>query len=351
MMSVVTTSDSISDISLSRKERRSVCSDQSTIFVWWRSVLPILGLVGIWWCATAWNSIAAKHVALDTPSAIPLMTVFSNILGGIVWFSLSLYDKEILIRLPNMLALATCHAVGLLASYMGLLGARVSLNQAVKATEPILAMALSFWFFQHVPTIGSFLAAGLVVLGVILVCVDDTTYTWISLLWVMLSSVLTQIRNQLIKQSQNHVNQLRDMKALSPSAELWYAVPERSGFLLYVSVSAFALPINVALAILTMCDMPRAHIKIPNLSQDVWVSLFLAGLTHFIYNTASFGVLSLVTPVTHSLADTTKRAVVVGSAAIFLGESWTEKTFIGMFWVLLGSAIYGYLQKKGQFRG
>jgi solute carrier family 35 protein E1 len=306
-------------------------------------VLPLVALISVWWGASAWNSIAAKQVVLHDPSAVPLMAIMSNVPGGVVWCFLWLYDRTILHQsMRQMIPLATCHAIGLYASYMGLVGANVSLVQAVKAIEPLLAMALSVWFLRKVPSFWSAVVAGAVVGGVMMVCVTDTTYTWTALGWVLISSISTQIRNQLMKRMQKQFQ----TKALSPSAVLWYSSPESTGLLMFVSASAYALPASVALAILSQFqfDPSTDQPTIPPLLKTLSGPLLLAGTMHFMYNMASFGVLSLVTPATHSLANTTKRAVVVGCAAIFLKESWTRATSLGMVIILLGSTFYGYLQ-------
>jgi hypothetical protein len=103
---------------------------------WTRHVLPLIAPVSVWWGASAWNSIAAKQVVLHDPSAVPLMAIMSNVPGGVVWCFLWLYDRTILHQsLPQKIRDRS------LCKLHGLVGANVSLVQAVKAIEPLFAMA------------------------------------------------------------------------------------------------------------------------------------------------------------------------------------------------------------------
>jgi drug/metabolite transporter (DMT)-like permease len=292
----------------SRNSRTTNSMKMNALAAVLRPLFLVIALVSVWWGASAWNSIAAKQVVLQDPSAVPLMAIMSNVPGGVACCFLWLYDRTILHQsMRQMIPLATMHAIGLYASYMGLVGAKVSLVQAVKAIEPLLAMTLSVFFLRQVPSFWSVLAAGAVVFGVMLICVTDTAYTWTALSWVLISSISTQIRNQLMKRMQKELQ----TKVLSPSAVVWYSSPERTGLLMFVITSAYALPANGIIALASLSQFQFD----PSLSTDQTTippllvkalsgPLLLAGTMHFMYNMASFGVLSLTTPATHSLANT-----------------------------------------------
>ena len=101
---------------------------------------PLVALVIVWWGASAWNMIAAKQVVLLDPSAVPLMALISNVPGALGWCALWVRDRTLLKHTMSrsMIPLAIMHSIGLYASYMGLVGAKVSLVQVVKSTEPLI---------------------------------------------------------------------------------------------------------------------------------------------------------------------------------------------------------------------
>jgi len=355
--------------------------DDSQTFQKFCNGLSLVLLVTVWWGATAWNSVAAKQVAKQNALAVPWMAFTSNLLGGIGYMLLYFYDKSLLTAFvppstlkSTFLPLALAHGVGVLAAYMGLIGARVSLVQAVKAMEPLLAMVLTVCFSRQYPSGGFLLAAVIVTVGVMTVCVADTTYTWMALSWGVASSLFTQSRNQYMKRQQRALQDISTAAATtnmyggqsetnnghghqhnSAANKMALLSPQLKGLIMFVIVSAYALPINAILAIIFTVFPPSKissndEASLLYMSGDVFKSMVKASLTHFAYNCASFGVLALVSPPTHSVANTSKRAVVIGSAAVFLTETPTEKTLMGLVMTVGGSVLYAIEQQKEKQR-
>lgn len=375
------------------------------------SSLLLLLLLPVWWGASAWNSICARQVASPQKSsvAVSIMAATSNLLGVVLWLLLKYCSQSHqLITARNntnpfqvllfnhdttaspsksssskmlLFRLALAHAVGLHASYMGLTGAKVAIVQAVKALEPVLAMALSaFVFGQYVPPVQQVASGLVVVVGVLLVCVHDTTYTYTALLWVSLSSVATQLRNQFMKQFQQREQKQEDkqqqtgvqetkiqetlqdehqhkdspqppqLQGINPHQNHDHHSKAFIGLLLFVSTSALSFPINVAIALSDYYYQYATNESKDSLLLNTlpWQLILQAGFLHFLYNLASFGVLALVSPATHSLANTAKRAIIIGAAAVFLrgDERLSSQQGIGLLLVIVGFAVYQALGKK-----
>ena len=350
--------------------------------------LPILTIV--WWGASAWNSVAAKRAAKANPYCISIMAAASNWLGLVFFVLIKLWEKRSsssstttqqkgggggpssnnkvtasLQELWDIRGLSAAHAIGLYASYRGLVLGRVSLVQAVKAVEPLMAMAMSALLYRQYPGDSRIVwSAVAVVAGTICVLVEDTSFAASALLWTLVSSLATQGRNQIMKQRQkaktvndNNYDSVSQREhgtahssssppSLSPTPS---TSPAMVGLLMFISTSAAAFVMNLIMLVIQIVlakDINSFLHDIPLPTHEV----LMAGANHFAYNLASFAVLSLVEmPATHSLANTAKRAVVIGVAAWQLQEPLTSKATYGLVLVLGGSACYGYFSKmKGK---
>ena len=351
--------------------------------------LPILTIV--WWGASAWNSVAAKRAAKANPHCISIMAAASNWPGLIFFFIIKVWERFRAASLSKQDDMNSCsglfavsmqelwdirylsaaHVVGLYASYRGLVQGRVSLVQAVKAVEPLMAMAMSAALYRQYPGDSRIVLSAVVVVGgTICVLVEDTSFAASALLWTLTSSLATQGRNQIMKQRQkqkasrriaessttpsptnsngNHKSfvQLENGKSVHNTPISTPTSPAMVGLLMFISTSAAAFIMNIIMLfvqtiVAVAFNEPLLH-NIPLPTKEV----LSAGANHFAYNLASFAVLSLVEmPATHSLANTAKRAVVIGTAAWQLQEPLTTKATYGLLLVIGGSGCYGYFSK------
>eukprot|EP00563_Minutocellus_polymorphus_P004088 CAMPEP_0181028178 /NCGR_PEP_ID=MMETSP1070-20121207/4536_1 /TAXON_ID=265543 /ORGANISM="Minutocellus polymorphus, Strain NH13" /LENGTH=713 /DNA_ID=CAMNT_0023105423 /DNA_START=717 /DNA_END=2858 /DNA_ORIENTATION=+ len=198
----------------------------------------------------------------------------------------------------------------------------------MKALEPLIALSLSLFIFRKWPPFDSSLAIVIVIGGAFCVCAGDTSISASAFIWILTSSFVTQIRNQLLK--------LQQRKTLRHSLTLDLELPPTphhlalQGLFVFVAASAGAFLMSLPMILF---DKSQRETCLDGLVIE-------AGMSHFLYNLASFGVLAIVSPATHSLANTAKRAVIVGCSTFFLREKITRETMIGLCLVLVGSLWY-----------
>lgn len=77
-------------------------------------------------------------------------------------------------------------------------------------------------------------------------------------------------------------------------------------------------------------------------SDPAAVLMGLAGLSHALYTTCSFAVLTFLQPATHAISNAMKHVVVIGSSTIFLGQSLTAMQCIGAVLAVGGVLAYNY---------
>lgn len=123
--------------------------------------------------------------------------------------------------------------------------------------------------------------------------------------------------------------------------------PAMIGLLMFINASAAAFVMNLIMLAIQI-GLPTKDPLLRGVPLPTY-EVLSAGANHFAYNLASFAVLSLVEmPATHSLANTAKRAVIIGVAAWKLQEPVTSKAGYGLVLVLGGSGCYGYFSKMVQ---
>ncbi|SNX85382.1 uncharacterized protein MEPE_04091 [Melanopsichium pennsylvanicum] len=77
----------------------------------------------------------------------------------------------------------------------------------------------------------------------------------------------------------------------------------------------------------------------------IWL-LFVNGLVHFCQNILAFNVLSMVSPVTYSIASLLKRIFVIVLAIIWFGESVTILQWFGIGFTFYGLYMYNHSKTK-----
>ena len=75
-----------------------------------------------------------------------------------------------------------------------------------------------------------------------------------------------------------------------------------------------------------------------NFGPKAWSDLVYSGVTHAVYNIASYGVLSrMKSPTTHAIANVFKRIFTIGSAVVVFGDSDTQLTIISYMGLVIAS--------------
>ncbi|KAL7553815.1 hypothetical protein ACHAWF_017152 [Thalassiosira exigua] len=324
-------------------------------------------LVVAWWGCSAWNAVVSKQVLRRGPDdagraallRVAAVSAASNVPGVLGALALRLFGKRwgATRVAADDWGLAACHAFGLYAAYRALVGAKVSSVQAVKALEPLFAMVMSATPFfaggrQHVQRLRpkTVLPAMVAVAGVIVMRVEDMSYEAEALFWVVASSFLTQGRNQFMKVRQRQQGSagrtLEDGGRAATGPANGRLSPALQGCLIFIATSASAFCINLVMLLVELA-LGRGTYSHSLFSFDkATFQILLSGLSHFLYNLASFGVLAFVLPATHSLANTAKRGVTVSASAYFLKEHLTAKARVGLALVIAGSGYYSYVVKS-----
>jgi solute carrier family 35 protein E1 len=107
----------------------------------------------------------------------------------------------------------------------------------------------------------------------------------------------------------------------------------------------FTLPF---VAIFDLKDFARVYAAVmeAGTGREVVKYSLLSGITFYLYNEASFLALSRLSPVTHSVANTLKRVVIIIASCIVFKTPMTLLGAAGSGVAVLGTLLYSLAKKK-----
>ena len=215
---------------------------------------------------------------------------------------------------------ALTHASGVIALGAG----AVSFTQIVKASEPAFTAAISGIFFREFLPWQAYTALIPVMLGVSMASVTELTFSWFCLGSGMMANIFAAARGVFGKKQM--CGEIQCVETLS--ADNYYAV--------LTIVSFFML---VPVMILTEGSKVKQLVEIANYQEGLQ-QMLKSGVLFYLYNEVSFKALNNLNPVSHALANTVKRIVIIVSSVIFFGETLTPIGTLGASLAIAGVFAY-----------
>ena len=281
---------------------------------------------------------------------------------------------------PEMIA-ATCHAVGGFCLNLCYLYSSVFIVQVLKCMEPVATMIMSAILLGEFPSVYLVSSVITIICGVALVCFKDSTISLVPVLIAVSSNFLYPLRNVLGKKAMQvqqeddedldiNTNNRRtsehfgdkssidvnsdnlidkeqipllpresknnDKKSSLDAVEVFYRVSFLGLYLI--------LPFIICFILLDGLYVLRSF------GSKAWSNLVYSGVTHAVYNIASYGVLERMrSPTTHAIANVFKRIFTIGSAVVVFGDSDTKLTivsYIGLVIASIGLVWYQFESTK-----
>jgi solute carrier family 35, member E1 len=212
----------------------------------------------------------------------------------------------------------------------------VSFGQIVKAGEPVHAAVTGAILLKEIDHPIVYLTLLPIIGGVALASLKELSFTWKALIAASLANQAAAFKNVVAKKTTS----APWAKALGP--QNMYAV---------VTILAFISTVPVVLAV----DGPvlpaiYESLKAKNELTNVLKYAILSGLNFYIYNEFSFLALDKLSPVTHSVANTLKRVVIIVASTIVFNTPMTLLGSVGSGIAVLGTLLYS-LAKKSYGKG
>jgi solute carrier family 35 protein E1 len=219
------------------------------------------------------------------------------------------------------------HAFSVLALGAG----AVSFGQIVKSAEPVFAAATNAVLLGDVDHPMVYAALIPIIGGVGLASLKELSFTWTALIAASLANQAAAFKNVVSK----GVMGQPWAKALGPQNT--YAVVTIVALLATLPFVAF-FDLKDAKAVYD-------QVMAAGNGNDVIKYSALSGLTFYLYNEASFLALSRLSPVTHSVANTLKRVIIIIATCLVFKNPMSTVGAIGSGIAVLGTLMYSLAKK------
>mmetsp|Transcript_8303 Transcript_8303/g.11604 ORF Transcript_8303/g.11604 Transcript_8303/m.11604 type:complete len:401 (+) Transcript_8303:61-1263(+) len=234
---------------------------------------------------------------------------------------------------PVGLWTALAHAFSVLALGAG----AVSFGQIVKAGEPVFAAATNALLLKDIDHPMVYAALIPIIGGVGLASLKELSFTWTALIAASLANQAAALKNVVSK----GVMGKPWAKALGPQNT-------------YAVVTILALLCTLPfVAVFDVKDAAAVYDQVMKMGtgKDVLKYSLFSGLAFYLYNEASFLALEKLSPVTHSVANTLKRVVIIVASCIVFQTPMSVVGGIGSAIAVGGTLLYSLAKRQYSKKG
>ena len=316
----------------------------------------------VWYLTSALTNTSSKSILNAFPKPISLTVIqFAFVSGWCLFFGglarlfprlkTSIPALRNGIRYPSREVVATTMPLALFQIGGHILSSTatekipVSLVHTIKGLSPLFTvLAYRFIYHIHYPT-ATYLSLIPLTLGVILACSVEFSGNLFGVICAFGGALVFVTQNIFSKKLFNDSSRA---EADAPASTMTQRKLDKLNLLCYCSGLAFiltfpiwlwtdALPIYSAPLSLTPHITPSPS---PSSSLYLPLEFFFNGIFHFAQNMLAFVLLSLVSPVTYSVASLIKRVFVIVMAIVWFGNSTTTLQASGIGLTFLGLYLY-----------
>lgn len=269
--------------------------------------------------------------------------------------------------------LAVLHAAGFLLTNMSLGKVSVAFTHTVKSTEPFFSVALTPSILGEVPTWGIMMSLFPIVAGVGLASLTDVSFNWIGFLSAVGSNLALQSRNVLSKKLMSTSSATAGGGSPSFTASKQSSVPvavagdgggamvtsqpaesaeeveedtmrslDNVNLFSTMTIGAFVLLLPLALVLegTPLLGAAAAPAVTGMTSALLARKLTLGGVCRCLDVLSSYMILQRVSPVTHSVGNCVKRAVVISMSIVIFKTKMSALNIVGTLLALAGVFVY-----------
>jgi solute carrier family 35 protein E1 len=319
-------------------------------------------LCGVWYMTSIFTNMSSKAILTALPQPITLTTVQFAFVSGWCLLLAAVARKfprikqtmpflKYGIRKPSKelvmatLPLACFQIGGHILSADATSRIPVSLVHTIKGLSPLLTVGAYSIFLKIQYSLPTYLSLIPLTLGVILACSADFNANFIGLLSAFASAILFVVQNIVSKQLFNDAA-AAEKDGLAPSR---FTKPDKLNLLCYSSGLAFlfTLPLWLWSEGFTLLGdfLHDASIELSARPGSfdhgrLLLEFLFNGTFHFGQNIVAFILLSMVSPVTYSVASLIKRVFVIVFAVVWFGKPISSIQAFGLALTFVGLYLY-----------
>jgi len=297
------------------------------------STLKTGGLFALWYLFNIANQIYNKKAlnALPIPYSMAAFQLFVGIpYCLLLWGSgLRKWPKLSAANVKTLVPVSLGHLGTHLGAVVSLSAGAVSFTHIVKASEPVVSAILSGVLLGNVYSTLTYLTLLPIVGGVALASLKELSFTWLGFTAAMFSNLSSALRAILAKKTMDG----KDIGQNMGPANLFGVL----------TVLAFVACLPISLAVespATIAATIKSALAAGNTPAYLAKCSLLSGFFFYLYNEVAFLALSRVNPVTHAVANTMKRVVIIAASVIAFKTPISTMGVAGSGIALGGTLLY-----------
>jgi len=218
-------------------------------------------------------------------------------------------------------------------SVLGLGAGAVSFAQILKACEPIFSAVNEIIFLGDIQAWQVYATLIPIVGGVAYASAGELSFSWLAVIACMIANQCAALKAVFGK------GVMKQAWAKSLGAANQYGI---------INIASWLTLLPIALIV----EGPKAQqsynkaLLKGSKEKDILWNVALSGIMFYLYNEVSFMALAKVSAVTHSVANTLKRVVIIVASCIFLGEKMTTESVVGSTIAITGTLLYSLAKTK-----
>lgn len=300
-----------------------------------QSTLKVAFYIALWYAFNIVYNISNKKVLNWFP--VPWFVSWFQLLVGVVYvlplWGLKLRKPPSVPReaIQTLLPISIAHVVGHVSTVVSLGAVAVSFTHVVKSMEPFVNVMGSAVLLQSIFPIPVYLSLVPVVAGVIMASVAEVSFTWLGFLSAMTSNFAFTARNIFSKLSMNKP------KGENMGAANLFAV---LSIISTIILAPFALIIDHPVKLMNTWKAATVGATAVVTAPKLIAGLLISGLFFYLYQEVAFKALDSVHPITHAVANTVKRIVIIVTSVFVFNNPVTKANATGSAIALLGVLLY-----------
>ncbi|XP_019645777.1 PREDICTED: solute carrier family 35 member E1-like [Branchiostoma belcheri] len=296
----------------------------------YRQAVRIVFLCSVWFTISSGGNVINKLLLNDFP--YPITVSMMHVLSVCMYLGPIMRMWRVPLQKPvesgyymkMIVPLAVGKFWASVSAHVSIWKVPVSYAHTVKATMPIFTVILSRLIMREKQTTKVYCSLMPIVLGVLVATVTELSFDLIGLISALSATITFALQNIFSKKAlrETGMHHLRLLHVLGKLATL------------------FLLPIWIIM------DGSRflTEESLTDKDQWFWVRilglLVTSGFCNFAQNIVAFTVISIVSPLSYSVANATKRILVITVSLITLKNPVTSTNVLGMFVAILGVLAY-----------
>ncbi|KYO02280.1 triose phosphate transporter [Plasmodium gaboni] len=238
-----------------------------------------------------------------------------------------IYSYDIFIK--NILIQSVCHIFVHFGAVMAMSATSVSFTHVVKACEPVFTAIFSILLLKQYLKINKYIALLIIVGGVVCASMKELHFTWIAFWCATLSNFGSSMRSIFAKKMMTQKSLIGE----NLNASNIYS------FITIIS-ALISLPLVLAFEGKETYNFLVNYQGTNYTFKDVILKILLSGMWYYFNNEVAFMCLERVNQITHALANSIKRVVIIVSSIIIFKTQITLLGAIGSAVAIFGAFLY-----------